>query len=115
MVDGTDKEAIKEHLMYKLQEQLRSMYPDSLKISDNIDIEISKDINKSSYQSPLMWDPLKNYEHLNYELAFPNFLDYGWPSFFRQFLRPSITIAPANWFIDYSRRMNDAQTWSETG
>ena len=62
-----------------------------------------------------MWDPLINYQHLNYELAFPNFMDYGWSKFFRQFLRPSIAVAPATWIIDYTHRMNDAKTWSETG
>ena len=57
--------------MYKLQEQLRSMYPDSLKIADEIDREIAKDINKSSYEMPLTWDPIKNYKYLQMQLAFP--------------------------------------------
>lgn len=69
--------------MNKLQEHLRSLYPESIKIPDNIDVEIAKDINKSSHESPLIWDPIKNYEYLNYELAFPSFLDYGWPRYFR--------------------------------
>lgn len=61
LVDPTDEEGLKEHLMYKLQEQLRNMYPDSMKIADEIDREIAKDINKNSYQSSLMWDPVQNY------------------------------------------------------
>jgi hypothetical protein len=48
LTNATDANSLKEHLMYKLQEQLRNMYPDSLKIADEVDIEIAKDINKSS-------------------------------------------------------------------
>ena len=40
------------------------MYPDSLKIADDIDREIAKDINKSTYSPPLTWDPLSNYSDL---------------------------------------------------
>ena len=45
--------------MYKLQEQLRNMYPDSLKITDDVDYEIAKDINKSSSAKPIMWDSIR--------------------------------------------------------
>ena len=100
VLDGSsDMESIKDELKFMLQEQLRSMYPDSIRTSDDIDIEIAKDINKSSFQSPLMWDPVKNYEHLNYELAFPNILDYGWPKTLRRLLSPSTLVKPIYWFF----------------
>ena len=80
--------------MFKLQEQLRNMYPDSLKIADEIDIEIAKDINKSSYVNPLTWDPIQNYAYLNYELAFPSIFNYGWPRMIRNSFTPSKVLAP---------------------
>ena len=54
------------------------MYPDSLKIADEVDREIANDINKSSYESPLTWDPMKNYKHLREQLAFPSYFQQGW-------------------------------------
>ena len=63
-----------------------------------------------------MWDPAKNYEYLNYELAFPNFLDYSWPKFFRQLCQPSTLAMPANWLYGFIKRTNqDSKTWSEVG
>ena len=59
LVNATDANSLKENLMYKLQEQLRNMYPDSLKITDDVDYEIAKDINKSSSAKPIMWDSIR--------------------------------------------------------
>lgn len=51
--------------MHKLQEQLRNMYPDSLKITDDVDYEIAKDINKSSFSKQIMWDPIREQNRIN--------------------------------------------------
>ena len=91
------------------------MYPDSLRIADHVDIEIAKDINKSSYQGPIMWDPIKNYQYLNYQLAFPNMLNYGWPLFIRNLFSPSIISTPAISFGAWCQEMWDSKSWSETG
>lgn len=62
-----------------------------------------------------MWDPQKNYEYFNHELAFPSILDYGWPKVFRSLLHPFALAEPVDWLIKYLVRMNDTKSWSETG
>ena len=91
------------------------MYPDAVKSADNIDIDIAKDITSRSLISPMMWDPAKNYQNLNLELAFPSVFNYGWPAYIRSFFSPQIIIAPATSFTEWGRDMCDTKTWSETG
>ena len=62
--------------MFKLEEHLQSLYPESLKIVENVDIGIAKDIERCSQAKPLLiWEPDHRFEHLNYMLAFPDTYD----------------------------------------
>lgn len=70
--------------MYKLQEQLRNMYPDSLKIVDDVDMEISRDINKCTKTKPIMWADLRNNNEVNTQISFPNPLKSGVLGFLTQ-------------------------------
>jgi hypothetical protein len=80
--------------MHKLQEQLRNMYPDSLKITDDVDYEIAKDINKSSFSKPIMWDPIREQNRINYQLAFPSPLDSGLLNFLSKVFSKKTFLAP---------------------
>lgn len=91
------------------------MYPDSLKIADEIDREIAKDINKSSYQSPMMWDPVQNYDHLKYELAFPSIFSNSWIGSASALLSPKRLIQPVSNLMSWCSDMYYSKTWSETG
>ena len=94
LTEATDVNGVKEHLMFKLQEQLRGMYPNSLKYSDSVDDEIAKDINASSEKSPLMWDPEGSHDYLNEQLAFPSVFSHGWLGTLGQVLTPRNWLEP---------------------
>jgi len=70
------------------------MYPDSLKITDDVDFEIAKDINKSSSAKPIMWDPIREQNKINYQLAFPNPLNSGWLNFLSKIFSKKTYLAP---------------------
>ena len=81
------------------------MYPDSLKISDEVDREIAKDINKSSYKIPLTWDPLENYSYLREQLAFPGYFEQGWIGSIVRVIRPASITSPLKSLYSWSHEM----------
>ena len=114
LANATDAHSLKEHLMFKLQEQLRNMYPDSLKLVDDIDIEIAKDINKCSREKPIMWSELR-YRALRDSLAFPNPFHSGVLGFLTQrvFTYETFTL-PARTLFYFVSEVMRTPTWSQS-
>jgi len=90
------------------------MHPDSLKIADDVDRDIAKDINKNSYQRPLAWDPVENYQHLAQEIAFPNPCSYNWIGSVGRAFSPRNIISPLTQLFQWAKDVLSAESWSES-